>query len=134
MKKYSINDAVMNEESKKMERKIVQSALRKANKMSAHAAKPTYFGAAALIAGLLCALSLLSNYASSQLNISFETFNLLNNATALLYCVLTQAALALGVWGLTRKNDSKPLAWTGIVLAVIPFLFVFGKFLVSMSG
>lgn len=96
--------------------------------------KPTYFGAAALTAGLFCPLSLLLNYASSQLNVSFETFNLLNNVTALLYCALTQAALALGVFGLTRKNDSKRLAWAGIVLTVIPFSIVFGRFLVSILG
>jgi hypothetical protein len=97
-------------------------------------AKPTFFGAAALACGILCSVSLATNFGASQLNVSQEVFNQLNNLTALTYCVSTQAALALGVWGLTRKNDSKPLAWAGIVLAVVPFLFVFCKFLVSMSG
>lgn len=97
-------------------------------------AKTTYFGVAALVAGVLCALSLLSNYRISQLDISREAFAQLNNLTALFYCVLTQAALALGIFGLTRKNDSKRLAWAGIALAAIPFLFVFGRFLVSYFG
>jgi hypothetical protein len=97
-------------------------------------AKTTYFGAAALVTGVFCALSLLVNYSASQLNISQDVFNQINSLTALFYCVLTQAALALGIFGLTRKNDSKRLAWTGIALAVIPFLFVLGGFLASYFG
>jgi hypothetical protein len=101
------------------------------SKIPDHPAKPTYFGMAALVAGVLCLLSLLSNYGASQLNIAQETFAQLNNLTALFYCVSTQSALALGILGLTRKNDSKRLAWAGIALAVIPFLFVFGGLLIS---
>ncbi|MCA2001062.1 MAG: hypothetical protein LDL51_04270, partial [Chloroflexi bacterium] len=77
-------------------------------------AKPTYFGGAALACGILCDVSLASNFGASQMEVSQEVFNQLNNLTALTYCVSTQAALALGVWGLTRKNDSNLLAWAGI--------------------
>ncbi len=94
-------------------------------------AKTTYFGAAALVTGVFSALSLLVNYSASQLNISQDVFNQINSLTALLYCGLTQAALAMGVLGLTRKNDSKKLSLAGIALAMIPFLFVFGGFVLS---
>jgi len=103
-------------------------------KMKSENHRPTYFGVAALVFGVLCNVALASNYGASQLNIFQETFAQLNNLTALLYCVSTQAALALGILGLTRKNDSKRLAWAGIALAVIPFLFVLGGFFVSMIG
>jgi hypothetical protein len=96
--------------------------------------KKTYFGLAAMLAGGICTLSLFAHYGVSQWSISQETFDMLNNLTALTYCVSTQAALALGIFGLTRKNDSKRLAWAGIVLAFIPFLFVFGQFLLSILG
>ncbi len=95
------------------------------------ARKKTYFGIAALIMGILCVLSLLANYNVANLNIPQETFNRLNNLTALSYCVLTEVTIVLGLFGHTRKNDLKNLSRTGIVLALIPFLFVFGQFLFS---
>jgi len=96
-----------------------------------HPPEKNYFGVAAFLTGILCVSSLLSNFGVAYLNIAGETFNQLNNLTALLYCASTQVTIVLGVIGLTRKNVSKNLSWAGIVLAVIPFLFVFGKFLVS---
>lgn len=99
--------------------------------MPVQSAKRTHFGIAALISGVLCDLSLAANYGVASLNISQEIFNQLNNLTALFYCVLTQAAIALGALGHTRRNDSKNLSSVGIVLALIPFLFVFGQFLLS---
>jgi hypothetical protein len=95
------------------------------------ARKKTYFGIAALISGILCVLSLLSNYVAANLNISQEIFNQLNNLTALFYCILTQAAIVLGVIGHIRPNDSKNLSRAGIALAAIPFLFMFGQFVYS---
>lgn len=95
---------------------------------------PTYFGVAALACGILCGGSLASNFGTSQLDITQETFRQLNNLTALLYCGSTQATIVLGILGLTRKNDSKRLSWIGIALAVIPFLFVLGGFLASYFG
>ncbi len=100
--------------------------------MLGQTAKRTYFGLAALISGILCVLSLLSNYGAANLNISQETFNQLNNLTALFYCVLTQATIVLGVLGHTRRNDSKKLSWTGIVLVAIPFLFTFARLASSL--
>jgi cytochrome bd-type quinol oxidase subunit 2 len=94
-------------------------------------AKKTHFGLAALIAGILCVLSLLTNYGVAQLNISQETFNQLNNLTALFYCVLTPPAFALGAIGLTHRNDSKSLSSAGVLLALIPFLVIFGRFISS---
>ena len=93
--------------------------------------KKTHFGVVALIAGILCVLSLLTNYSVSQLNITQETFNILNPLTALFYCVLTQVAIILGIIGYRRKNDSKNLSLAGIGLAVVPFLFIFGQFIFS---
>lgn len=95
------------------------------------AAKRTYFGVAALIAGILCVLSLLANYGASQLDLPQEIFNKLNNLTALFYCVLTQVTIVLGIVGYRRKNDSKNLSLAGTGLAVVPFLFIFGQFLLS---
>jgi hypothetical protein len=95
--------------------------------------KRTYFGVSALIAGILCVLSLLANYAVSQLDLPQEIFNKLNNLTALFYCVLTQVTIVLGIIGHTRKNDSKNLSRIGIGLALIPFLFIFGQFVYSFS-
>jgi hypothetical protein len=94
-------------------------------------AKKTYFGIAALVSGILCVLSLLLNYGVPYLHISYETFNLLNNLTTLLYCGLTQVSFVLGVIGLRRANDSKNLSWAGISLSVIPFLFMFAQFVGS---
>lgn len=96
--------------------------------------KKTYFGLAALITGILCVLSLMANYIIANLNISQETFNQLNNLTALFYCVLTQVTIVLSVLGHTRKNDSKNLSRVGIILALIPFLFIFGQFISSVLG
>jgi hypothetical protein len=91
----------------------------------------TYFGLVAVIAGIFCIFSLLSNYAVSQLDLPQEIFNKLNNLTALFYCVLTQVTIVLGVIGYRRKNDSKKLSLAGIGLAVVPFLFIFGQFIFS---
>jgi hypothetical protein len=95
--------------------------------------RKTYFGLVAVIAGIFCIFSLLSNYAVSQLDLPQEIFNQLNNLTALFYCVLTQVTIVLGIIGHTRKNDSKNLSRIGIGLAVIPFLFIFGQFVYSFS-
>jgi heme/copper-type cytochrome/quinol oxidase subunit 2 len=91
----------------------------------------TNFGLAALISGILCVLSLLSNYTAANLNISVDTFNLLNNLTALFYCVLTPLAFVLGAIGYTRKNDSKNFSAIAIALVVIPFLIIFAQLIYS---
>jgi hypothetical protein len=88
----------------------------------------TYFGIAALITGILSALSLLANFAVANLNISAGTFSQLNNLTALFFCILTPLTFVLGIAGHTRKNDSKTLSRIAIVLVVIPFLFIFAQF------
>jgi membrane-bound ClpP family serine protease len=93
--------------------------------------KKTYFGITAVITGILSCLSLLSNFTVAYLNISPSTFSQLNNLTALFFCILTQVTFVLGVIGHTRKNDSKALSRIGIVLAVIPFLFIFAQFVYS---
>jgi hypothetical protein len=87
-------------------------------------ARKTYFGIAALIAGILCVLSRLTQISVANLNITLETFNQLNNLTALVYCLLTPTALVLAAIGFMRKNDSKPLSLIAIVLVLIPFLIV----------
>jgi ABC-type Na+ efflux pump permease subunit len=94
-------------------------------------ARKTYFGITALITGILSFLSLLSNFTVANLNITPETFSLLNNLTALFFCILTPLTFGLGVVGHTRKNDSKNLSRVAIVLVVIPFLFMFAQFVSS---
>jgi len=93
----------------------------------APAANKTYFGIAALSAGILCDLSLALNFGVSQLEITRRSFDPLNQLTALFYCILTPLALILGAVAYTRKDDSKSMARIGIVLAVIPFLFTFAR-------
>jgi len=93
--------------------------------------RKTYFGISALIIGILAVLSLFSNFGAAYLRISPETFGQLNNLTALLYCGLTQLAFVLGLIGHTRKNDSKSLSLTAIVLVVISFLVMFAQFAIS---
>jgi hypothetical protein len=101
------------------------------NNVTGGIGKKTYFGVTALITGILCGLSLLSNFSVAYMDISAGTFSQLNNLTALFYCVLTQATFVLGVIGHTRKNDSKNLSRAAIVLVVVPFLFIFGQFVYS---
>ena len=93
--------------------------------------KRTYFGFAALLTGTVSGLSLVGNFIAANLNISQATFNQLNNLTALFFCILTPLTFILGVVGHTRKNDSKPLSRIAIVLAVIPFLYMFAQFVYS---
>jgi hypothetical protein len=93
--------------------------------------KKTYFGVTALITGIFSGLFLLSNYTVANLNISPNTFDRLNNLTALFFCILTQLTFVLGVVGYTRKKDSRTLSVIAIVLVVIPFSIIFGQFVYS---
>jgi hypothetical protein len=99
--------------------------------MQTQTTNKTYFGLAALITGILSGLSILSNLAVAYLNISPNTFDRLNNLTALFFCILTPLAFVLGVIGHTRKNDSKTLSRIAIALAVIPFLIIFAQLVIS---
>ena len=89
--------------------------------------KKTYFGIIALITSIISGLSLLSNFAVANLNITPGTFSQLNNLTALFFCILTPLAFVLGVLGYTRKNDSKILSLIAIVLVTVPFLIMFAQ-------
>jgi len=89
--------------------------------------KKTYFGIIALITSIISGLSLLSNFAVANLNITPGTFSQLNNLTALFFCILTPIAFVLGVLGYTRKNDSKILSLIAIVLVTVPFLIMFAQ-------
>ena len=93
--------------------------------------KKTYFGITAFIVGIFSVLSLLSNFAVANLNISAELFSKLNNFTALFFCILTPLTFGLGVAGYTRKNDSKNFSRVALALALIPFLFMFVQFVYS---
>ena len=96
--------------------------------------KKTHFGITALIIGILSGLSLLSNFTVAYLDISAGTFSLLNNLTALFFCILTPLAFVLGVMGYTRKNDSKILSGVAIILVVVPFLIIFAQLVHSLMG
>jgi hypothetical protein len=89
--------------------------------------KKTYFGIIALITSVISGLSLLSNFAVANLNITPGTFSQLNNLTALFFCILTPIAFVLGILGYTRKNDSKILSLIAIVLVTVPFLIMFAQ-------
>lgn len=97
-------------------------------------AKKTYFGLAALVTGIFASLALGANIGSSQLNISPETFSILNNLTALSFCIITPLTFILGILGYTRKNDSKFLSVIGIFLGLIPFLVVFSRLVYSLTA
>jgi hypothetical protein len=92
-------------------------------------AKKTYFGITALITGILSGLSLLSNFAVANMDITPGTFSQLNYLTALFFCILTPLAFALGALGYTRKNDSKALSLIAIALVTVPFLIMFAQFI-----
>jgi hypothetical protein len=100
--------------------------------MSNRPAKKTYFGIASLFTGILSALSISANYGVSFLRITPAQFSQLNSVTALLYCVLTPLAVALGILGLVYKNDSRPLSGAALAIAAIPFLIVFVQFVLAL--
>ena len=95
--------------------------------------KNTYFGIASLLTAFLSVLSLGANFGVSQLNISPETFNSLNNITVLAACVLAPLAVLLGMVGLFKRNDSKPLSVTALALVGAPFLILFVQMIFSIA-
>ncbi len=103
------------------------------NKKRSTEAGRSYFGLAALAAGLATDLLLGMNYGVSQLDIIPRTFDQLNNLTALLYCAFTPLTFVLGITGHMRKNDSKLLAWIAIALAATPLLVLVIKMIFSLS-
>ena len=70
---------------------------------------------------------------SSQLNIPPAAFDQLNKITALFYCILTPLTMGLGIVGHSMINDSKILSRIGMLLALIPFLFVFTRLILAMT-
>jgi hypothetical protein len=102
--------------------------------MSNTTAKPrkTYFGLAALAAGIATDLFLGANIGVSYLRITPETFNKLNYVTTLLYCILTPLTVILGVIGHVLKNDSKVSSRIAIILVTIPFLVLFVQLLFAI--
>jgi len=93
----------------------------------------TYFGIAALIIGILTDLFLGANFGVAYLKISLETFDRLNNLTALFYCIFTQMTLLLGIIGYTRRNDSRPLSGIAIATVSVPFAVLFTQFVFSFT-
>ena len=87
--------------------------------------KKTYFGLAALVTGVVTVLFLGANFGLVYLKITPNTFNRLNNLTALFYCALTPLTFILGVLGHVLKNDSKTYSRIAITLVTIPFLIIF---------
>ena len=87
--------------------------------------KKTYFGLEAFIRGVITVLFLGANFGLVYLKITPNTFNRLNNLTALFYCALTPLTFILGVLGHVLKNDSKTYSRIAITLVTIPFLIIF---------
>lgn len=100
--------------------------------MSNRPARKTYFGVAALFIGIFSAISIGANYGVSFLRITPAQFSQLNNVTALLYCVLTPTAIALGGMGLIFKNDSKILSGIALAVSAIPLLLIFIQFVLAL--
>ncbi len=94
--------------------------------------KNTYFGIASLVASILSVSFLGANFGVSQLNITPETFNSLNNITVLAACVLAPLAVLLGVVGFFKRNDSKLLSAIALALVGAPFLFLFAQMIFSI--
>jgi hypothetical protein len=92
----------------------------------------TYFGIVAFLTSLFAVMAIGSNLGVSQMNITPEDFNQLNSITALLYCILTPLAFALGVLGFIFKNDFKILSGLALVIAAIPFLVIASRLLSSI--
>ena len=102
-------------------------------KMLNQLAGKTYFGFAAFIVSILCVLSRLYHISVSYMNISMETFDKLNSLTALIYCILTPLAFSIGVYGFTRKNDSRAFSIVACVIVFIPFIISFVQMLGAIS-
>ena len=86
--------------------------------------KKTYFGLAALVIGVITVLFLGANFGLVYLKITPNTFNQLNNLTALFYCALTPLTFVLGVLGHVLKNDSKTYSRIALTLVIVPFLIL----------
>jgi len=92
----------------------------------------TYFGLAALLIGVIADLFIGANHAAAYMIITPDTFNQLNNFTALIFCILTPLTGVLGIVGYTRKRDSKILAGIAIALVTIPVLILFTQLVFSL--
>ena len=96
-------------------------------------AKKTYFGLTALITGIVSVLFLGARFGVAYLRISPETFALSNQLTTLFFCVSTPLAFGLGIWGHTRKNDSKVYSRIAIALTTLPFAALLIQFVLSFT-
>ncbi len=97
-------------------------------------ARRTYFGIIAFLTSLLAVLAIGSNLGVSQMNITPQQFNQLNSITALLYCVLTPLAFALGIFGFIFKNDFKILSGLAMAVVTVPFLVIAFSLLSSLAA
>ena len=96
-----------------------------------NARRRTYFGLAALLTGIIADLFIGANHVAAYMIITPDTFNQLNNLTALVFCILTPLTGVLGVVGYTRKRDSKILSGIAIALVTIPVLILFAQLVSS---
>jgi hypothetical protein len=99
---------------------------------SMHTPARTYFGIASLIIAVVSILFLAGSFAITMLDISPAQFASLNNVAYLVYCNSTALAMALGVWGLTRKNDFTILSIIALGMVGLPFLFLFWQFVTAL--
>ncbi|MEW6400892.1 MAG: hypothetical protein AB1649_03775 [Chloroflexota bacterium] len=93
--------------------------------------KKSYFGLAALVMAVASGLFLAAYFAVSQLDVTPETFSLLNNWTTFGYCLTVPVTFILGVLGYRGVHDSRRLALIALGIAVVPFLFIFSQFVWS---
>jgi cytochrome bd-type quinol oxidase subunit 2 len=88
----------------------------------------TYFGFAALIAGMVSLISIAARFAIACMDVSPRAFGLWNQITTLFFCILTPLAFALAVLGFRSKNDSKSQSGIGMTLAIVPFALLLLQF------
>ncbi len=93
----------------------------------------SYFGASALVTGIISAIFSIASYGIVFLNISPKLFDQLNNLTALVFCSLTPITLILGILGLTRKKDNILYSVIAIGLVTLPALVLTITFINSLS-
>ncbi len=96
------------------------------------AIKETFYGLASLIAAFISIFFLAGSFVITVMDISPATFVNMNILSYLVYCSSAPLAVGLGVWGITRKHDSRILSVTAIGLTVVPFLVLFWQFVTSL--
>lgn len=93
--------------------------------------RKTFYGLASLIAAMISVGFLAAFLGITVLDITPSAFFMLNNLLGLIMCGFAPLAILLGIFAFTRKNDSWVLSGIGMGLVGVPFLVLFGQFVVN---